>query len=116
MSGGSPVEIMFIVLCTDISLILRTCEISLHKTIHMISTGDLLFTCSCYNILSTEHSQISLVRHLSIKKIAKLMCGKHGFMGPLSVLNTYYFSLNFVQNGCPFQLLPTSIQLSMATV
>ncbi len=44
-------EIMFIVLCRDISLVLRTREISLHKTIHMISTGDPPFTCSCYSIV-----------------------------------------------------------------
>ncbi len=31
---------MFIVLCSDILLVLWTHEISLHKTIHMISTGD----------------------------------------------------------------------------
>ncbi len=53
MSGGSPVEIMFIVLFSDISLVLQTREISLHKTIHMISTGDPPFTCSCYNVLSS---------------------------------------------------------------
>ncbi len=41
---------MFIVLCNDISLVLRTLEISLHKTIHMISKEDPPFTCSCYNI------------------------------------------------------------------
>ncbi len=29
-------------------------EISLHKTIHMISTGDPPLTCSCYNIGETE--------------------------------------------------------------
>ncbi len=33
-------EIMFIVLCSDISLVLRTREISLYKTILMISIGD----------------------------------------------------------------------------
>ncbi len=33
-------SIVFIVLCSDISLVLWTLEISLHKTIHMISTGD----------------------------------------------------------------------------
>ncbi len=43
-------DIMFIVLCSDISLVLRTPEISLHKTIHMISKGDPPFTCSCYKV------------------------------------------------------------------
>ncbi len=38
------------VLCKDISLVLWTSEISLHKTIHMISTGDPPFNCSCYTI------------------------------------------------------------------
>ncbi len=41
-------EVMFIVLCSDISLILRTHETYLNKTIHMISTGDPPLTCSCY--------------------------------------------------------------------
>ncbi len=50
--GGSPVEIMFIVLCSDISQVWRTREISLHKTIHMISTGYPPPICSCYNIWS----------------------------------------------------------------
>ncbi len=70
---------MFIVLCSDISLVLQTREISLHKTIHMISTGDPPLTCSCYkirfvdrkclrqfNITGGEHSTIQLCWQLTI--------------------------------------------------
>ncbi len=64
VSGGSPVEIMFIVLWSDISQVLRTREISLYKTIHMISTGDPPFTCSCYTIIAYHLClYLPLIRH-----------------------------------------------------
>ncbi len=48
---------MLIVLCRDISLILQTREIYLHKTIHMISTGDPPLTCSYYNTNELNNRQ-----------------------------------------------------------
>ncbi len=99
MSEGSPVEIMFIVLCSDISLVLRTCQISLHKTIHMISTGDPPFTCSGYNTKIYHTPCIEFTIMLTAQFIIDNWVSQHN--KPCM--------FNFVYLHCKFQLLTLAV-------
>ncbi len=72
-------EIMWIVLCSDISRIRRTSEISLHKAIHMISTGDPPLNCSCYNNLIYYNRSFGRLYFASINIIIRPLINLWGY-------------------------------------
>ncbi len=90
--GGSPVEIMFIVLCSDISLILQTHEISPHGIPHspvvVIISGNLAISVHQYQFmiiwnsrcakvwsLTYVYSALCTIKHVKLKNISN---GKSG--------------------------------------
>ncbi len=90
---------MFIVLCSDISLVLQTREISLRKTIHLISTGDPPFTCSCHNHQHDAHESLLKIldilhNHTKIDLFPCLAFVQEAMKYSSIIRNTFYGILN----------------------